>query len=102
MRRSRFALAALILGTAAAVLLSGPTAFAQSVKADFDKKTDFTKYKTFAFKKGTDAPTPFAQERIEAAIAAQLKARGMTPSETPDTLVYTHTKLSKEQRVDVS
>jgi hypothetical protein len=102
MRRRPLASAALILGAVAAVLLSGSAAFAQSVKADFDKKTDFTKYKSFAFKKGTDAPTPFAQQRIEAAIASQLKARGMTPSETADTLVYTHTKLSKEQRVDVT
>ena len=75
-------------------------ALAQTVKADYDKKTDFKKYKTFSFRKGTPAPTPFAQERIEAAIAGQLKSRGMSPSDTPDLLVFTHTQLGKEQRMD--
>ena len=85
-----------------AALVLVPAAHAQSVKADYDKRADFSKYKTFAFKKGTDAPTPFAQERIVNAIASQLKARGMSQSETADILVYTHVQLSTEQRVDTS
>jgi hypothetical protein len=79
-----------------------PGALAQSVKADYNKATDFAKYRTFSFKKGTDAPTPFAQERIQAAITAQLKERGIVASDTPELYVYTHTKLSTQQRVDVT
>jgi hypothetical protein len=101
MKRTPSTLAGLLLGTLAIVLAAAPAAHAQTVKTDYDKKTDFTRYKSFAFRKGTDAPTPFAQQRIEGAIATQLKTRGMSASETADLLVYTHTQLSKEQ-MDVS
>ena len=83
-------------------LAAAPAAHAQTVKADYDKRANFSGYKTFAFKKGTDAPTPFAQERIVSAIAAQLKARGMSESETPDVFVYTHVQISTETRVDTT
>jgi Domain of unknown function (DUF4136) len=102
MRRYSLTSAALLLGTMLLVPLTAPAALAQSVKADFDKSTDFSKYKTFAFKKGTDAPTPFAQERIVNAITAQLKARGMSPSDTPDLFVFTHAQVSTEKRMDVT
>lgn len=102
MRRHPSTLAALLLATLAIALTAAPAAFAQTVKTDYDKKTDFHKYKSFAFRKGSDAPTPFAQQRIEGAIATQLKARGMSAAETADLLVYTHTQLSKEKRMDVS
>src|SRR5258706_8518353 len=82
--------AALLLGALAFVLVATPSAFAQTVKTDYDKKTDFARYKSFAFRKGTDAPTPFAQQRIEGGIATQLKARGIAPAESADLLVYTH------------
>ncbi|HYV84750.1 MAG TPA: DUF4136 domain-containing protein [Patescibacteria group bacterium] len=94
--------AALLFGALAWVLVATPSAFAQTVKTDFDKKTDFAKYKSFAFRKGTDAPTPFAQQRIEGAVATQLKTRGMTPAESADLLAYTHTQISSEKRMDVS
>jgi hypothetical protein len=102
MRQRPTTLAALLLGSLVAVLIATPSAFAQTVKTDFDKKTDFGKYKSFAFRKGTDAPTPFAQQRIEGAIATELKERGIAPSETADLLVYTHTQISSEKRMDVS
>src|SRR5262249_32424755 len=100
MRRTSLILSSLFLGIQLAVLAAAPTAFAQTVKADYDKKTDFSKYKTFAFRKGTPAPPSFAQERIEAAIAAELKGRGMNPAETADLLIFTHTKVGKETRMD--
>jgi len=77
MRRPGLFFAAAICGSFLAVA-APPAAFAQSVKADYDKATDFAKYRTFSFKKGTDAPTPFAQQRIEGAIATQLKDRDVT------------------------
>jgi hypothetical protein len=101
MKSPRLASAAAICSLFLAFAAASP-AHAQSVKSDYDKATDFAKYKTFSFKKGTDAPTPFAQQRIEGAIAAQLKERGIVPSDSPDLYVFTHTKVSKEQRVDVT
>jgi len=76
--------------------------FAVTVKSDYDKNVDFKKFKTFAMKKGTEAPTPFAQERIIAAVKNELKARGLAESENPDVFVYTHAKVSTEKRVDVT
>src|SRR5262249_52920552 len=85
--RPRPSYVASLLATLAIVACAAAPARAQTVKTDYDKKTDFAKYKTFAFRKGTDAPTPFAQQRIENAVATQLKARGMSVGETPDLLV---------------
>ena len=50
---SALPVAAVLFGAVA----TQPIARAQTVKADYDKKADFTMYKTFTFKKGTDAPT---------------------------------------------
>jgi hypothetical protein len=96
------ALSAFIIGSFLAAPIAAPPVYAQSVKADYDKKTDFTQYKTFVFKKGTDAPTPFAQERIIASITAQLQARGMSGADPGDVEVFTHVKLHTEQRMDVT
>ncbi|HUD73307.1 MAG TPA: DUF4136 domain-containing protein [Dongiaceae bacterium] len=103
MRLGLPALSVFVLGSLVAAPIVAPPAFAQSVKADYDKKTDFTQYKSFVFKPGTDAPTPFAQERIVAAIGDQLKLRGMTAGAgTADLEVFTHVKLSTEKRMDVT
>ena len=96
------AICAFVLAPLAAAPIAAPPAFAQSVKADYDQKTDFTQYKSFVFKPGTDAPTPFAQERIVAAISDQLKMRGMSQADAGDLQVFTHVKLSTEKRMDVT
>jgi hypothetical protein len=76
---------------------------AVSVKEDFDKATDFSKYKTFALKTGTAASSPFIQQRIEKAIVAQLTDKGMRQGgEGSDLIVYTHAKLNIEKALDVS
>ena len=99
MRLERILFVAPVLALTCA--LSAP--LAQTVKADFHEGTDFSKYKTFAFSKGTPAPTPFAQERIEAAIASQLTLRGMTAAQgSADLQIFTHTQLSTQQRMDVT
>jgi hypothetical protein len=91
----------LILSTL--VLAAVSTAAAQTVKTDFNKEVDFKAYKTFAFKEGTPAPTPFAQSRIEAAVAAQLESRGLVKAAgDADLVIYTHTQVSKEKSVDVT
>src|SRR5262245_5483621 len=96
----RHALTFACLGILAMVVAAAPAAFAQTVKADFDKSTDFSKYKTFAFRKGTEAPTPFQQERIESAITAELNKRGIREGEPADLLVYTHTQVRNDERMD--
>jgi FlaG/FlaF family flagellin (archaellin) len=72
------------------------------VTSDYDNKTDFSKFKTFAFyKKGIDNVelSDLDKRRILHAIEDQLLAKGMTKSENPDVLVSIFTK-SKEN-IDV-
>ncbi len=72
------------------------------VKTDYDTKTDFTKYKTFAFyKKGIDKAkiSDIDKRRILRAIEKDLLAKGLTKSNNPDLLVSIFTKAQK--KVDV-
>lgn len=72
------------------------------VSSDYDTKTDFSKYKTFAFyKKGIDkAPiSSLDKRRILRAVEAELLAKGFVKSENPDILVSIFTKSRKNVRV---
>jgi len=65
------------------------------VSSDYDKKTDFKQYKTFAFyKKGIDKVeiSDLDKRRILRSIEANLLAKGFTKSENPDLLVNIFTK----------
>lgn len=65
------------------------------VDADYDKGTDFSQYKTYAFMKDGIAKIEISdldKKRILNAIDAQLQAKGYTKSETPDLLVNFFTK----------
>jgi len=72
------------------------------VVSDYDSKTDFSKYQTFAFyKPGIDKAeiSDLDKKRIMREIQANLEAKGMTISETPDLLVSIFTK--ERERIDV-
>jgi len=72
------------------------------VLADYDAKTDFTQFKTFAFyKKGIDKAgiSDIDKRRIMHAIESELVAKGLTKSTQPDVLISLFTKSRK--RVDV-
>ncbi len=73
------------------------------VYSDFDKKVDFTPYKTYAFHKNGIDKVEISQldkKRILNAIDRELSAKGMTKSENPDVLVNIFTK--ERERVDVN
>jgi len=72
------------------------------VLTDYDSKTDFKAYKTFAFyKKGIDkaAASDLDKRRILRAIETELLDKGFKKSSTPDVLVSIFVKSRK--RVDV-
>lgn len=80
------------------LLLSAVSCVSVKVTSDFDTKTDFSKFKTFAFyKTGIDKVelSDLDKRRILHAIEDQLLAKSMTKSENPDILVSIFTK-SKE------
>jgi hypothetical protein len=74
-----------------------------TVYSDFDKKVDFTQYKTYAFHKAGIDKVQISQldkNRILDAIDVELAKKGMTKSETPDLLINFFTK--DRERVDVT
>lgn len=76
---------------------------AVKVNSDYDKKVDFTQYKTFAFyKSGIDKVeiSDLDKKRILHSIDDVLTAKGFTKSETPDILVNIFTK--EREQVDVN
>ncbi|MBA4275392.1 DUF4136 domain-containing protein [Flavobacterium sp.] len=74
-----------------------------NVYSDFDKNTDFSPYKTYAFhQKSIDKVqiSELDKRRILQAIESELGKKGMTKSETPDLLINIFTK--EKQEVDVN
>ena len=72
------------------------------VNADYDKKVDFTQFKTFAFyKTGIDKVeiSDLDKKRILRSIDETLTAKGFIKSETPDLLVTIFTKEREQVNV---
>lgn len=73
------------------------------VMTDYDTQKDFNSYKTFAFyKTGIDKAdiSDLDKKRIMRAVEAELSAKGMTKSATPDVLVSLFTK--SRERINVN
>ena len=73
------------------------------VANDYDKKADFTTYKSFAFfKNGIDKLeiSDLDKRRIMHAIEEDLTAKGFAKSETPDLLVNIFTKSTEQVNVN--
>jgi hypothetical protein len=84
-------------------LLTAGTAFAQKVNVDFDKNTDFSKYKTYAFAEGTPTPETLTNQRIERAIEAQLAAKGLTKVESnADLTVVFHCAVTQQTQLNTT
>ncbi|WP_395046800.1 DUF4136 domain-containing protein [Flavobacterium sp.] len=72
------------------------------VNSDYDKKTDFSVYKTYAFHKtGIDKVeiSDFDKKRILRSIDEEMTTKGFTKSETPDLLININTKAEKNINV---
>ena len=72
------------------------------VYSDYDKNTDFSNFKTYAFyKKGIDRVeiSDLDKRRILRAIERELNAKGMVLSDDPDVLVNIFTK--SREKIDV-
>jgi hypothetical protein len=73
------------------------------VTTDYDAKTDFTPYKTFAFyKKGIDKVkvSDLDKRRILRAIEAEMLAKGYAKSNDPDLLVSVFAKSRNKVNID--
>jgi len=73
---------------------------AQKTSYDFDRSTNFSKFKTFKLAKGTPELEPFLDKRVAETIEFWLAARGLTRSkENPDVYVLYHIVLGVQKRV---
>jgi Domain of unknown function (DUF4136) len=83
-----------------ALLLPPALAIAQKVSYDYDKTANFAGFKTYAHKEGTNVGQPLIDERIVAAIDAQLAAKGLTKAESdPDVFVVYHIAFDKQKDI---
>jgi hypothetical protein len=85
------------------VFLAAVSTVVAGVKVDYSHKVDFSGFKTYAWKKGTEAPSLLTEKRIHTAVDEELKAKGFTlVEEAPDLYVVTHTASSASGRLDVN
>jgi hypothetical protein len=74
-----------------------------NVSSDYDSKTNFNEYKTFAYSKpGIDKAeiNDLDKKRILRALDTELQVKGFTKSETPQVLVSFFTKSNEEINVN--
>lgn len=75
-------------------------AAAQKVSYDYEKSANFPSFKTYAHKDGTKVGQPLIDDRIIAAIDAQLAEKGFTKSEAnPDVYVVYHVAFDKQKDI---
>jgi Domain of unknown function (DUF4136) len=70
-----------IFVSAGMILLLASASFAQHVKTDFDRSTDFSQYKTYSWEK-VQTQDALLVDRIKEAVNAALTAKGWTPVES--------------------
>jgi hypothetical protein len=73
-----------------ALIFSAVTAHAQDVKVNWDRTTDFTRYKTYKWAKipSPRTPTPEIEMLIYGTVDAQLEAKGLKKVENGDADLY--------------
>ncbi len=89
-----------LIAVAAIALLLPALALAQKTSFDFDKTADFSKFKTYGLKDGTKVGDPLIDNRIVAAIEAELAAKGLTKTDSgSDIVVVYHVAFDKQQDI---
>lgn len=89
--------------TTACLVLIGTVLFAQSVTYDFDRSANFSRFKTYAWVRGTNLDDQLNHQRIMRAVDSQLGARGFSKVEAasnPDVLVAYHASFDKNLQIN--
>jgi hypothetical protein len=88
------------LALAAALVLTPALVLAQKTSYDYDKTVDFAAFQTYALKDGTKVGQPLIDNRIVAAIQAELAAKGLVHTEAnPDFFVVYHMAFDKQKDI---
>jgi hypothetical protein len=95
---------ATMLGALGVALMSTSVS-AQSVTYDYDRSTDFSRFRTYTWVPGTLLDDEFNHKRIMAAVDAQLAAKGLLKVETAesaDVLVAYHASFDRDLQINAS
>ena len=86
----------------AILMLCVTSLFAATVTVDFDKKADFSKYKSYSWAKKPSIGNPLAEERIIEILDKELQARGMQKVDEGqgDLLLAVSAAVDKQTRLD--
>ena len=88
--------------SAVTLVLMGAVALAQNVTYDFDRAADFSRFRTYAWVRGTVLTDEINHDRVVNAINAQLAGKGLMQveaGETPDVLVAYHASFDRDLQV---
>jgi hypothetical protein len=72
-------------------------ACAPNIAVDYDKSTEFSRYRTYGWGKGTPAKTPGLDSQIVKAIDEQMTRKGFTKTEDDPDLVITYHAATHEE-----
>jgi hypothetical protein len=78
------------------------TVLAQNVTFDYDRQTDFSKFRTYSWVKGHEIPDQLNHRRIVNAVEAQLAVKGLLKTETltaADVAVAYHASFERDLQI---
>ena len=78
-------------------ILCATGSFAQQVKTDYDRTTDFSRYRTYCWQ-NVHTQDPFWTDRIKAAVDAALAAKGWTKVESDGDVSIMAMEMTDEHR----
>jgi hypothetical protein len=88
--------------SAASIVLMGTLTLAQNITYDFDRATDFTRLKTFAWVRGPIALDEINHRRVVDAVNTQLMSKGLVKVDAagrPDMLVAYHASFDSDVQI---
>jgi hypothetical protein len=87
------------------LLLFASSAYPQKVTVDWDRTTNFSNYKTYAWGEGTPLQNPLMAQRVSNGIDEHLAAKGFQKVEigaNPDLVVLYHAAVGAETQLNMS
>jgi hypothetical protein len=88
--------------SAASLVLMGAITLAQNITYDFDRAIDFSRFKSFAWVRGTVLTDEINHNRVVNAVNTQLSTKGLLRvdvSSQPDLLVAYHATFDKDLQI---
>jgi Domain of unknown function (DUF4136) len=86
-----------ILASVGIMLLAATASFAQHVKTDYDRSTDFSQYKTYSWEK-VQTQDPLWVDRIKEAVNGALAAKGWTQVPSGGNVAIVAIETTQNQR----